>query len=987
MKKFLLIISLISSQIIAQNFTGGFNFYLPSIDTTTQKFLPKFPKLAIGDNNFVTIDTDGKFSVNGKRIRFWGTNSGADAAFPPKNNSGLLAGRLRKYGFNLIRLHHLDNPWSDRSLLGKTSTRELNPTYLDLLENYIASLKQNGIYINMNLHVSRTFRMFDQVADYDSLPEFGKGVNFFDAYIISLHKEYARQLLTHVNQYTGKALINDPVMAMVEITNENSLYRMWRDNQLKPISKGGKLPTRYSRMLDSLFNNFILEKYTSTAALQTAWNKGVKNSSSSEQIKNGTFEVNTSNWSLEQHSPASGNISVDKQNSFKGSGSCKVTITNSTGIDWNIQFKQPTITLKKDSLYTVSFAIRADSPKEINVSLMNDQSPWNWYGGKSFTVSTGWGVITFSVKASEDNAGHARLSFALGKSIGSFWIDEVSVAYASVVGLRENETIENKNIARLDYADCPGYTNQRVKDMSEFYIDVQRNYFKEMIGYLKNELGVKVPINGSNWNVGPADLASMSNADYVDNHSYWDHPNFPKEPWSSSDWTVNNTPMVKDAEGGTIPALFSGVPEIGKPFTVSEYQHAYPNQYHVESTMFSLGYSAFNDADGLMYFAYDEPYEWGIDKINGYFQVNRNSLLMSQFPSIAYAFRNGYIRPSASPVELSYSRDTLYLIPGNDAANWTGYSFFDRKIGFKHAVKVKNYFSNSVSNFNTLPQISGPVFRTDTDEIIYNTTDGMISINTDKFYGVAGYLVNSKNIKNPKLQILNVTNSDFGAVSWISLVDKSLEDSELSLITIGSKIQNTGMIWNSTNTSLSNKWGNAPTQIYPLKGKLLLDLKADSIYVYPLDEKGLMKSSLKIKVLPVAPNKFEFWFDQSKDITLWYGIEKFGNGTISNLKGEESLPHKFELMQNYPNPFNPETSIGFHISVISHVTLKVYDLLGKEVTTLVDEVKQPGKFNVKFTIRQMQGNVEFNSSLPAGVYFYRIQAGNFSETKKMILMK
>ena len=87
----------------------------------------------------------------------------------------------------------------------------------------------------MNLHVSRTFRINDNVADYDSLPEFGKCVNFFDPYIIKLHKEYAQQLLTHVNPYTGKALVNDPVMAMVEITNENSLYRNWRDNKLKPI--------------------------------------------------------------------------------------------------------------------------------------------------------------------------------------------------------------------------------------------------------------------------------------------------------------------------------------------------------------------------------------------------------------------------------------------------------------------------------------------------------------------------------------------------------------------------------------------------------------------------------------------------------------------------------------------------------------------------------------------------------------------------------
>jgi hypothetical protein len=995
MKKFILIVLVISSQINSQNFTGGFNFYLPSTDTTTQKFLPKFPKQTIGDNDFVSIDSEGKFSVNGNRIRFWGTNSGADAAFPPKNIAGLLAGRLRKYGFNLIRLHHLDNPWSDRSLLGKTYTRELNSTYLDLLENYIAALKQNGIYINMNLHVSRTFRIFDQVANYDSLPEFGKGVNFFDPYIISLHKEYARQLLTHVNPYTGKSLVNDPVMAMVEITNENSLYRMWRDNQLKPINKGGKLPTRYSKMLDSLFNNFISQKYNSTTALQLAWSKGVKNSSSSEQIKNGSFETNTTNWILEQHSPASGTISVDNQNTFRGTGSCKVTVTNSSGIDWNIQFKQQTITLKRDSLYTVSFAIRADSPKEINVSLMNDQSPWNWYGGKSFTVGTNWDVFTFSVKASENNAGHARLSFALGKSTGSFWIDEVSVAYASVVGLKENEQIENRNIARLDYADCPGYSPQRVRDMSEFYIEVQRNYFKEMLAYLKNELGVKVPINGSNWNVGPADLASMSDADYVDNHSYWDHPSFPKEPWSSIDWTVNNTPMVKNSEGGTIPALFTGVPEVGKPFTVSEYQHPFPNQYHIESTVFSLGYSAFNDADALMYFAYDEPYEWNIDKINGYFQVNRNSILMAQFPSVSHAFRSGYIKPSVSPIELSFTRDTLYSIPGNDAANWNGYSFFDRKIGLKHAVKVKKYFSGSTSNFNTLPKVSGPIFQTDTEEIIYNTTDGMISLNTDKYIGIAGYLVNSKNIANTKLQILDLNNSDFGTVSWISLVDKPLEDSELSLITIGSKIQNTGMVWNTTNTSISNKWGSAPTQVYPLKGKVLANINADSIYVYPLDERGAIKSSLKIKLLPIAPNKFQILFDQSRDVTLWYGIEKFGDGTVSNLIGEKSLPDKFELMQNYPNPFNPETVISYVIptgainhknfSSISshrndnvHVSLKVYDILGREVADLVNEAQSPGTYSVKFTI---------SSSLSTGMYFYRLQAGDFVSVKKMMLMK
>jgi hypothetical protein len=88
-------------------------------------------------------------------------------------------------------------------------------------------------------------------------------------------------------------------------------------------------------------------------------------------------------------------------------------------------------------------------------------------------------------------------------------------------------------------------------------------------------------------------------------------------------------------------------------------------------------------------------------------------------------------------------------------------------------------------------------------------------------------------------------------------------------------------------------------------------------------------------------------------------------------------PEDYELYQNYPNPFNPTTTIRFTIPHRSNVTLKVYDMLGKEIATLVDEEKNPGSYEVKFDA----------SNLPSGVYFYKIKAGEFTQTKKMILMK
>lgn len=85
----------------------------------------------------------------------------------------------------------------------------------------------------------------------------------------------------------------------------------------------------------------------------------------------------------------------------------------------------------------------------------------------------------------------------------------------------------------------------------------------------------------------------------------------------------------------------------------------------------------------------------------------------------------------------------------------------------------------------------------------------------------------------------------------------------------------------------------------------------------------------------------------------------------------------FALQQNYPNPFNPTTQINYSVGERGTVTLAVYDLLGREIATLVNEVKEPGSYKVNFNA----------SNLPSGVYTYRIQSGNFVQTKKMMLMK
>lgn len=98
---------------------------------------------------------------------------------------------------------------------------------------------------------------------------------------------------------------------------------------------------------------------------------------------------------------------------------------------------------------------------------------------------------------------------------------------------------------------------------------------------------------------------------------------------------------------------------------------------------------------------------------------------------------------------------------------------------------------------------------------------------------------------------------------------------------------------------------------------------------------------------------------------------------ISSVKDEVGFPKSYSISQNYPNPFNPSTTIRFQLPNSSIVNLKVYDVLGNEIVTLVNEEKPVGEYEVEFNA----------AGLSSGIYFYKLNAGSFVETKKMILMK
>jgi len=121
---------------------------------------------------------------------------------------------------------------------------------------------------------------------------------------------------------------------------------------------------------------------------------------------------------------------------------------------------------------------------------------------------------------------------------------------------------------------------------------------------------------------------------------------------------------------------------------------------------------------------------------------------------------------------------------------------------------------------------------------------------------------------------------------------------------------------------------------------------------------------------------------RSIDSSLYgYAFMVYGNSSIHTDIKEENKANEydFKLENNYPNPFNPTTIVSYQLSVESKVTLKVYDVLGKEVATLADEEQAAGKHKYEFN--------STNYNLSSGVYLYQLNIGGNNEVKKMVLMK
>ena len=230
-----------------------------------------------GKHGFVETRKGHLYFEDGTRARFLGFNVAARSNTPDHETADKMAERFASMGVNIIRLHAADAPvgeepgsWSsckEAPLLDYASgtSRKFNPEGLDRFDYFAAKLKEKGIYLHIDLIVAREFQEADGLDYPGKGPSCMKRYYMYNERMMQLQKEYARELLCHVNPYTGLALIDDPAVVTIQINNEDTAIKgnMGGDagEEMKP----------YREEVQKRFNEFLLMKYYTRERLKEAW--------------------------------------------------------------------------------------------------------------------------------------------------------------------------------------------------------------------------------------------------------------------------------------------------------------------------------------------------------------------------------------------------------------------------------------------------------------------------------------------------------------------------------------------------------------------------------------------------------------------------------------------------------------------------------------------------------------------------------------------
>ena len=803
---------------------------------------PHDPRVTVSDGHFI----DGA----GKRIRFLATNFTFSEAFPTHEKADALARRLASLGMNAVRIHHIDKEVAPSGIWKKGTDRRdtFDLDQVDRLFYFIAALAREGIYTDLNLHVSREYwrgadfsadGLADDAERGRRLPKYGKGLDRVFGPYIEMQRDYARRILHEPNPYRENIpLAEDPAVFLVEINNENTLFN------LDPAT----LPEFYQADIRRQWNDWLRRSYGTTAALRKAWG--------AEQPLGDDL--------LAGLAPA---VEGPKYLRLLPSddGVVRAELFAKPDENWQAQLQWRGLTLEDGALYTVSFEIRSDVPRTALFTTRRQIAAWQNTGlSGSVKVGKEWKRHTQAFTAHGTVPSLTRLDFPMGGApMGVLEIRDISLRPGGRNGLLEGESLEDDtvSIANKGLGRTP-----RGLDWTRFLAETERTYGATMRAFLRDELRCKALIFDSQASYGGIHgLYREAKQDVVDMPSYWQHPSFPRKAWDMSDWAIANTPMSFAPDHAANLGRLAAWRVFGKPFTVTEYDHPAPNNASAEMFPMVAAFGALQDWDGIFQFDWGNAAS-GENKIGRFFALQNHAGKLAFLPAAAVLFRSGVVEPLNEMFALGLPADDLapgVELPGDtlwtltreaDKLGIPGAGFLTHRIGVRLVPTARKPEPELTAGVPLSP------LRWD------DKTPFRLDVPAAKV--LVGRCTGARHDFDGASFDVAANDSGFAAFALTAMDGKPLAESRRMLLAIAGNVENTGMGWNERRTSVGTNWGTAPTVCEGIEARVTVSTMAKTATVYALDGKGR-----RVREVPSTLKDSALSFQTDADFaTLWYEV-------------------------------------------------------------------------------------------------------------------
>jgi hypothetical protein len=374
--------------------------------------------------------------------------------------------------------------------------------------------------------------------------------------------------------------------------------------------------------------------------------------------------------------------------------------------------------------------------------------------------------------------------------------------------------------------------NDRYYTECRFFSELQAGFFKTMNSYLKDTLHVKCPViatsdHGHSGSGYPL-VMDTELLDIVDGHDYWRHPSVPP---------YRHNPMVNDPFNSTVIEL-SRTAVAGKPYTVSEMNHPFPNQFACEGLPILAAYGAFQGWDAIVWYTFEQKRaaDWE-PVLTEPFDMSHDPVKMPQMAVCALMFIRGDLDEAKKTVERSYTRDEVWdsrRLPGENRSYFT--PGFPLSVPLLHGSRIKSL--NGKPTASITADLSSP-YKSDTGQLVWYTNaqeTGLVTIDSPRSQGLIGFVkANGKGVSN----LATAVSNNFCAILLSSLDTKPISKTSRLLLVTGSRVGNTGMTWQPDGTRPTN-WGTTPTVIEPVIGTITLCnlAKANKVSAKALDGSG-----------------------------------------------------------------------------------------------------------------------------------------------------